>query len=266
MSIQTKKFGTLEYLIAEGITAPHCFTTRFGGVSSGALESLNLAIKLDETDENVTRNFEILGDALGFGIHDLVLTRQTHSDIVRVVGRADCSGCFHRDYPECDALVTKDPGVALTVFTADCTPLLFHDPVTGAVGAAHAGWRGTVAAIGAKTVEAMVREFGCKPENIRAAIGPGIGKCCFETGPEVPEAMLNASPELGAAISPGLMPGKFMVDLKEINRLLLIRAGVPAENIAVSPECTKCLNEKYWSHRHTGGKRGSQASVIMLKG
>ena len=148
----TQKQETLEYLTAEGITAPHAFTTRFGGVSRGALSSMNLAIKLDETDENVTRNFEILGDALGFGIEDLVLTRQTHSDMVRVVGRCDCNGCFHRDYPECDALVTNDPGVALTVFTADCTPILFHDPLTGAVGAAHAGWRGTAKGIGAKTV------------------------------------------------------------------------------------------------------------------
>ena len=161
MSIITKKLGQLEILTAEGITAPHCFTTRYGGVSTGALSSMNLAIKLDETDENVKENFEILGSVLGFGIDDLVLTRQTHSDIVRVVSRINCNGCLHRNYPECDALVTNDAGVALTVFTADCTPLLFHDPVTGAVGAAHAGWRGTASAIGVKTVEAMVREFGC---------------------------------------------------------------------------------------------------------
>ena len=85
-----------------------------------------------------------------------------------MVGRPDCNGCFHRDYPECDALVTNDPGVALMVFTADCTPILFHDPVTGAVGAAHAGWRGTASAIASKVVEAMGREFGSKPEDIRA--------------------------------------------------------------------------------------------------
>ena len=160
MSIITKKQGTLEYLTAEGIAVPHCFTTKLGGVSTGVLSSMNIAIKLDETEENVTKNFELLGDALGFGIDDLVLTRQIHSDIVRVVTRSDCNGCFHRSYPECDALVTNDPGVALTVFTADCTPLLFHDPVTGAVGAAHAGWKGTAQNIGAKTVEAKVQSFG----------------------------------------------------------------------------------------------------------
>ena len=260
MSIISKKSGTLEYLTAEGITAPHCFTTRFGGVSTGALGSMNLAIKLDETDENVTRNFEILGAALGFGISDLVLTRQTHSDIVRTVSRSDCNGCFHRDYPECDALVTCDPGVTLTVFTADCTPLLFHDPVTGAVGAAHAGWRGTASAIGVKTVEAMVRQFGCKPEDIRAAIGPNIGFCHFETDSDVPEAMLAA---FGEEVLPFIRQenGKYYVNLKEINALILRRIGV--RHIEISEDCTMCQPHRFWSHRVTGGIRGSQGAVIV---
>ena len=260
--ITTKKQGTLEYLVSEGIWAPHCFTTRLGGVSKGALESMNLAIKLDETDENVRQNFEILGAALGFRIDDLVLTRQTHSDIVRVVSRADCKGCFHRDYPECDALVTNTPGIALTVFTADCTPLLFHDPVTGAVGAAHAGWRGTVSAIGAKTVAAMVREFGCKMENIRAAIGPNIGFCHFETDADVPEALLAA---FGEEIRPFIRDAgvKYYVNLKEINALVLRRAGV--RHIEISQDCTMCQPHRYWSHRVTGGIRGSQGALIVCK-
>ena len=262
MSIITKKQGTLEYLTAQGITAPHCFTTRLGGVSCGALSSMNLAIKLDETDENVTRNFEILGSALGFGIEDLVLTRQTHSDIVRVVSRSDCKGCFHRDYPECDALVSNDPGVALTVFTADCTPLLFHDPVTGAVGAAHAGWRGTASAIGPKTVAAMIENFGCKAENIHAAIGPNIGFCHFETDADVPDALLAA---FGEEILPFIRQsgGKYFVDLKEINALILRRCGV--RHIEISEDCTMCQPERFWSHRVTRGIRGSQGALILCK-
>ena len=262
MPITTKKKETLEYLIAEGITAPHAFTTRFGGVSTGALSSMNLAIKLDETDENVTRNFEILGEVLGFGIGDLVLTRQTHSDIVRVVGRGDCNGCFHRNYPECDALVTNTPGIALTVFTADCTPLLLHDPVTGTVGAAHAGWRGTASAIGAKTVEAMCREFGCKPENIRAAIGPNIGQCHFETDTDVPEAMVAA---FGDEVLPFIRQAndKYYVNLKEINAFVLRRAGL--RQIEISEDCTMCQPDRFWSHRVTGGNRGSQGAIIVCK-
>lgn len=262
MSIITKKHGTLEILTAEGITAPHCFTTRLGGVSTGILASMNIAIKLDETEENVTRNFEILGSALGFGIDDLVLTRQIHSDIVRVVSRADCNGCFHRNYPECDALVTNDPGVALTVFTADCTPLLFHDPVTGAVGAAHAGWRGTAAAIGAKTVEAMVREFGCDPANIRAAIGPNVSFCHFETDADVLDAMLAA---YGEEVRPFIRRSgeKYYVDLKAINALSLRRCGVT--HIEISDACTMCQSHRFWSHRITGPNRGSQGAIIVCK-
>lgn len=262
MAIITQKRGTLEYLVAEGIAVPHCFTTRLGGVSTGALESMNIAIKLDETEEHVAENFRILGNALGFGIDDLVLTRQTHTNWVRAVTRADCNGCFHRHYPECDGLVTADPGVALTIFTADCTPILLHDPVTGAVGAAHAGWRGTASAIAKVTVETMVREFGCDPGDIRAAIGPNLAKCCFETDSDVPEAMLAA---LGEEARPFIEARgeKFHVDLKEINALWLKKAGV--KHIEISTECTMCAPHRFWSHRVTRGVRGSQGAVIVCK-
>ncbi len=262
MSVKTIQNGTLEYLVAEGISAPHCFTTRLGGVSTRSLASLNLAIKGEETEENVAENFRILGNALGFSLSDLVLTRQTHSDIVRVVGRADCKGCFHRDYPECDALVTNTPGVTLVVFTADCTPLLFHDPVTGTVGAAHAGWRGTAQAIGQKVVAVMVNQFGCDPKNIRAAIGPNIGFCHFETDGDVPKAMLEA---FGEEVSPYIEKRgeKFFLDLKAINALALRRCGVT--HIDISEECTMCSPGRFWSHRVTKGDRGSQGALIQCK-
>ena len=262
MSIITKTQGTLEYLTAEGITCPHCFTTKLGGVSTGVMAGLNIAIKDGETRENVRQNLEILGNALGFGTDDLVLTRQIHSDTVRVVTRADCNGYIHRDYPECDALVTNDPGVALLIFTADCTPLLFQDPVTGAVGAAHAGWRGTASQIGARVVEAMVRAYGCDPANIRAAIGPNVGFCHFETDADVPEAMIASyGEEVKAYIRP--QGEKFYLDLKAINALSLRRAGVA--HIEISEACTMCNPDRYWSHRITGSARGSQGAVIVCK-
>ncbi len=258
--IITEKYGTLEYLTAQGISAPHCFTTRFGGVSTGIFDSLNIAIKEGEQEENVRENLSRLGAALGFGLEDMVLTRQTHSDIVRVVDRSHCRGCFHRDYPECDAIVTNDPGVALMVFTADCTPLLFWDSVTGAVGAAHAGWRGTAAAIGAKTVQAMVENFGCKAENIHAAIGPNVGFCHFQTDADVPEAMRAA---FGSQVEPFIrrMGDKYYVNLKEINALILRRAGV--RHIEISESCTMCQPDRFWSHRVTRGARGSQGAIIV---
>lgn len=263
MSIITKKRNTLEYLVAEGIDAPHCFTTRFGGVSTGYLASMNIGPGRGDDIANVVENYRILGDVLGFVPEDVIIPRQTHSDIVRRVTAADRgTGLFREKLPECDALITNEPHVVLMVSTADCTPILFHDPVTGAVGAAHAGWRGTAAAIGAKTVEAMVREFGCRPEDIRAAIGPNIGPCCFETDADVPDAMRAA---FGGEAEPFIRAAgnKYYVNLKEINALSLRRAGV--RHIDVSCDCTRCQPDRFWSHRITGLKRGSQGAVIACK-
>ena len=260
--VVTKRSGKLEYLVSEGITVPHCFTTRYGGVSSGSQSSLNLAFGRGDSMENVEKNIGILAEELGFLTDRVVLTRQTHSDIVRVVTGADANGLCHRDYPECDALVTRDPGVTLLVFTADCTPLLFHDSVTGAVGAAHAGWRGTARNIGAKTVAAMVEHFGCRPENIRAAIGPNIGFCHFETDEDVPQAMLAAYGDEAAAYIEK-RGEKYFLDLKAINALALRRAGI--NDIDISDACTMCQPDRFWSHRVTGGDRGSQGAVITCK-
>ena len=262
MSVITKKLGQLEYLTAEGISVPHCFTTRFGGVSTGIFDSMNIAIKEGESEENVRKNIAILADALSFDTQNLICTRQTHSDIVRVVKKEDHIDIFHRDYPECDALVTGDPGTALMIYTADCTPMLFHDPVTGAVGAAHAGWRGTAQNIGAKTVEAMVKNFGCKPEDIRAAIGPNLGQCHFETDLDVPAALTVAyGEEIYAYIRHE--GKKYYPDLKGINALALRRAGV--RHIEISDACTWCESDRFWSHRVTKGDRGSQGAVITCK-
>ena len=260
MSIITNKLGKLEYLTAEGISAPHCFTTRLGGVSEGILSSLNLGMHRGDTPERVAENYRILGRAIGFEPENLVMTRQIHSAIVRVVDRSCHLGLDHHQYPECDALVTNDPGTALVVFTADCTPILLHDPVTGAVGAAHAGWRGTASGIAAGTVEAMCREFGARPENIRAAIGPNIGPCCFETDGDVPKAMLDA---FGPAAEEWIRPAedKYYVNLKEMNALVLRRAGV--KQIEISTACTMCRPDVFWSHRVTRGQRGSQGAIIL---
>lgn len=260
MELLNLRLGALEYLTAPGICVPHGFTTRLGGVSQAHLASLNLGMHRGDAEENVQQNYRILADAIGFSMEKLVLTRQTHSDIVRQVGEADAAGIDHRMYPECDALITNEPGVALAVFTADCTPILFHDPVTGAVGAAHAGWRGTAAGIAAKTVAAMVCAFGCRPSDIRAAIGPHIGQCCFQTDWDVPQAMLDA---LGEEARSAIRQSgeKYYVNLTMINTLWLRHSGVT--EIDASGECTYCLPQRYWSHRYTRGVRGSQGAVIV---
>ena len=257
----TQKKGNLEYLTAEGISAPHCFTTRLGGVSEGYLRSLNLGMSRGDNPENVRKNYAILGEALGFDPQKAVLSRQVHSNIVLPVGEQNWgAGLYAQPLPDCDGLVTNTPGTALVVFTADCTPILLWDPVTGAVGAAHAGWRGTASGIAAKTVEAMGACFGSRPEDIRAAIGPNIGACHFETGEDVPRALLEAfGPDMNAFIRP--RGEKYYVDLKAVNAWVLRRAGV--NKIDISGDCTVCQSHRFWSHRVTQGRRGSQGAVIV---
>ena len=264
MSVIPIKIGKMEYLVAEGIAAPHCFTTRLGGVSTGIFDSLNLNFSRGDDPEHVVENFRRIGAILGFTPDDVVNARQTHSDIVvRVDEKNRGNLAVAGASPECDALVTSEPGIALYVSTADCTPILLHDPVTGAIGAAHAGWRGTASAIAAKTVEAMVFHFGTDPKNIQASIGPNAGVCHFETDADVPDAMLAA---FGEEVRPFIYPkeSKYYVNLKEINALILRRAGV--QNITVSDACTMCQPDRFWSHRITKGQRGAQGGIIVCKG
>ena len=254
----------LEYLTADALEGSiHCFSTRFGGVSEGHLASLNLGAHRGDRPENVWENYRILGRAVGFAPEQTVLTKQEHTDTVLRVGKADCgTGLLREQTTVCDGLITNEPGTALCCFGADCTPILLYDPVRRAAGAVHSGWRGTAMGIAAKAVAAMGREFGCDPADLRAAIGPCIGLCCFEVGPEVAEAMRTA---LGADAEPFLVPHgeKYHADLKGLNRLWLEQAGL--RTIDTCPDCTKCQPQRFWSHRTVGNARGSQAGIIMIK-
>ena len=254
------------YITAPNISAVHGFTTRFGGVSSGYLSSLNLGEHRGDSEENVRENYRRLCSALGAPFNRMVFSRQVHKDSVRAVTSRDIHELFAPIPYEADGLVTNERDLLLVVFTADCIPLLLWDRENRAIGAVHCGWRSTVMDIAGNTVRKMVSNYGCSPSSIMAAIGPGISKCCFETGSDVPEAVLNVLGDKGKEHINSLSNGKFKVDLKGINRSLLIAAGIPEENIYVSPECTVCSCDRYWSHRATKGVRGSQASVIMLKG
>lgn len=268
-----------EYLTSDQITGDvvHCFSTRRGGVSTGYLESLNLGVHRGDDWNKVYENYRRLGAAVGFAPEQTVFTRQTHTDAVARVGAGDRGvGLFREVEPERDGIYTDEPGVALVCFSADCTPILLYDPVRRAAAAVHAGWRGTALGIAARCVEAMHRDLGCEPRNIRAAIGPCIGPCCFETDANVPEAMRAAlgpaaEPYLHQAPQPchsqrgeeSLLTGKYYPDLKGLNALWLRRAGV--EQIDVCPACTRCDPQRFWSHRVTGNARGSLAAIIMLK-
>lgn len=262
MALITQIHGTTQYLTAPGIRVPHCFTTRLGGVSAGALESMNLGAHRGDDPENVAENFRILSRQLAFDVENLVLTHQVHSTIVRAVTARDHISLDHHDYPDSDGLITCAPGTALVAFTADCTPILLWDPVTGAVGAVHAGWRGTAGDIAGNAVRQMAAAFGCDPARIRAAIGPNIGQCCFETDGEVPAALFAAfGPEAKGHIRQ--QGKKFFPDLKQINALALRRAGVT--HIDISTDCTMCQPHRFWSHRVHGASRGAMGAIILCK-
>lgn len=244
---------------------PHGFTTRLGGVSEGIYFSLNLGANRGDAPEKVRENYRRVCQALGIEAEKLVFSCQVHKDIVRPVTLSDAGKGLDRpvDY-EADGLITNVPGLTLVVFGADCATILLGDPVKKVIAAVHAGWRGTAMGIAAQAVESMVRDYGCEREHILAAIGPCISQCCFETGPEVPQAMTEAlGKEAEAYFAPG-KNGKPHVDLKGLNALWLKRSGIMTTNIDISSDCTQCRPDKYWSHRHTKGERGSQAALISL--
>ena len=266
MAFTENSVNGVVYMTAPVIDTPHAFTTRYGGVSRGILESLNLGVNRGDAPEAVRENYRRIGSAAGVDTGRIAFTHQVHGNEVRVVDMSDIHTLF-TDVPyEADGLVTNVPGLTLICFTADCVPVLLCDEKNGVIAAVHCGWRSSVADILGVAVEKM-RSLGAETDSIAAAIGPSIGRCCFEVGGEVVEAAVSLlGEEIGDLYEPEAgRPGKFFLDLRGVNRRRLLQLGLREEAIAVSDECTKCSHEKYWSHRHTGGQRGSQAALIMLE-
>ncbi|MBR0063868.1 MAG: peptidoglycan editing factor PgeF [Oscillospiraceae bacterium] len=248
------------YTTSPNLTFTHAFTDRLGGVSEGIFASLNLGEHRGDEEKCVRENYRRLFEALG--ITKFAVTKQVHSDTVREVTLSDAHELYSPVPYEADGLVTREKGLALMVFTADCVPILLEDAENGVIAAVHAGWRGTVAEIAKNAVNSMV-SLGAKSENIRAAVGPAIGYECFQVGAEVKDALGAIGCDDRCRPDPE-NEGKFYADLKGANRDILVRSGVRPENIRISPVCTRCRHDKYWSHRFTDGKRGVQASIIMM--
>lgn len=246
--------------------ARHGFSTRQGGVSPAPMDSLNLGANRGDDPANVRENFARFCAAVGTNANALVKNHQIHSNQARSVTRADVMDCPEAPGTyEADGLITVEPGVCLTIFSGDCIPILLYDPVRRCVAAAHAGWRGTASMIAAWTAAAMVHNHGCQVKNILAAIGPGIGPCCFETHSDVPDGLRAAlGSDAEPFIRPLSKPGKFSVDLKGANARLLERAGLLPEHIAICTACTACNLDEFWSHRVQGNARGSMAAMIQL--
>lgn len=264
------------FLKADNIRSAHAFSTRVGGVSSLChTKSLNLAFERGDDDRTVIKNLESLGHKAEFDPQKVISLPQIHSDIIyKVDGRDAGQGYYIRqDLREGDGYITNSPDVVLGVKSADCVPILFEcfenthsSEKIIAVGAVHAGWRGSVKGIAPKCVRMLCEEYGTTPQNIRVAIGPCIHKCCFEVGEDfVSEFEIALGRELASEfIFPSKKQGKFYCDLVALNKKLLTDAGVLPENIRVLDRCTCCEPEIFYSHRYSGGLRGTMLSLIWM--
>ena len=244
----------------------HAFSTRLGGVSEGEFNSMNLAFNRGDDPDAVTENYRRLCKSAGFDFDTLTASAQDHHTFVRAVTKTDCGvGIYKpRDMQSVDALITNEQGVTLVTYYADCTPLFFADVKNKAIGLAHAGWRGTVERIGEKVVEKMTALYGTDPSDIVAAVGPAISVCCYEVDLPVAERFL-ALEDLDASRFVFPKPGgKYMLDLLECNRQILVKSGVRAENITLSDLCTNCNSDLLWSHRATNGHRGTMCAFMCL--
>jgi len=249
--MEWREHDSVRWLQAELDGASAAFSTRLGGVSDPPFDSLNLGLLTDDTGENVIENRRRLATALGFESEQVVFARQVHgadliehrSDIVSTLLVPPATKRVET-MVEGDGHVVSEPGIAPLVFVADCLPVALAGP--RGVAIVHAGWRGLAGGIIAAGAEAV--------EATSAAIGPGIGPCCYEVGEEV----LAALSDLGDGISAGRM-----LDLPEVARRLLARAGV--ERVESAGLCTSCEEELFFSHRRDEGKTGRQGGLAWIE-
>jgi YfiH family protein len=196
----------------------------------------------------------------------LVFSDQVHDDKIKIVDYTDIGKGIEKqsDIKNIDALITNLPGVPLITFYADCVPLFFLDPDNKVVALAHAGWKGTMHKIGAKTILRMKEVFGTNPSRCLVGIGPSIEKSCFEVGNEVFEQFEGAYKDT-ASFCELKDNSKYIIDLWEANKLSLIEVGVEVDNITISGMCTKCHSNLFFSHRRQGSQRGSLSAIIELR-
>jgi YfiH family protein len=270
--LELVKQGNIEYFEAAAWRAhpflTHAFCTRRGGVSEGAFASLNMSLKEGDTDENISKNWDMVAAAFGISRRNFFQVHQVHGDRILTIDDAE-PRTFDQEDLKYDAIITNRPGLALCMKTADCVPVLMVDTEKRIVAAVHAGWRGSALNISGKVLKLLSERYGTRPQDVQAAIGPAIGACCYEVDAKVYEAMESHpardkifDPTSGPGIGTGL--GKWKLNLSLANRYQLQELGVPGGNIHDADLCTSCAGKWFYSHRKEGGITGRQLNFIML--
>lgn len=243
----------------------HGFSTRAGGVSSGAYASLNLSFtRLDELKENVIENFQRFACAANVNYERMVLDNFEHSTNIIAVDDKHCGmGYIAPPLPFCDGLVTKSENIALITGHADCVPLYLLDTKNHIIGLAHAGWKGTFGKIGMKMTNMLINDFGSNPNDIYAGVGPCICKECFEVDIELAERFQTEYPGV-PLYSKGKKNEKAQLDLNMASAAQFLEAGIPPENICMMDICTFENPELFYSHRYNKGNTGGMVAYIEL--
>jgi len=246
----------------------HFVTTRHGGVSEEPYLSLNIGFGTEDSHELVLKNRQLMAQSVGIPLESFVMLNQVHGVSVAVatyemkgLGALDRESAIHAT----DAIISNQPGICLFIMAADCVPLLFYDPIKKAIGAAHAGWRGTVNQMAAATVQKMHDVFDCNYENIRVVIGPSIGPCCYHVGGEVIDHILRSFGTTDELISFENNDSSAYFNLWRANQLQLMNMGILTENIAIAELCTCCNHIDFYSSRFSKGITGRFGAGIMLK-
>ena len=264
-----KKTPYLEYpLFQETGIVTSAFSTRLGGVSEGYYSSLNLSFDRGDDPARVLENFKRIGASIGVAVEDMVLSKQTHTTNVRVVTKEDKGkGVMReRNYTDVDGMITNVPGICLVTSYADCVPLYFVDPVKKAIGLSHSGWRGTVGKIGKNTVQLMQENFGSKPEDLLAAVGPSVCMDCYEVSEDVIEQFKEAfEKKYWEDFFYKKENGKYQLNLWKANELIFLESGILPEHMAITNVCTHCNSKILYSHRTMGNNRGNLCAFLALK-
>jgi YfiH family protein len=265
--MEMTKAGKVHYLeptlLSRAGVSVQGFTTRNEGVSRAPYNSLNFGINTLDSHNSVMGNRSILARAFGTKAERVVTVTQTHGTDLLVID-APNPDYAHFQKLECDGIVTNQPGVMIGVCVADCVPVLLLDPDKKVVAALHAGWKGTAGGIAGKGVAALTSLFGSKPAAIRAAIGPGIGPCCYEVdGPVRDEFTRHAGGWADCAQENG--GGRWRLDLSRANHRQLLDAGLLRENIETIDLCVSCNKSSFYSYRRDKEETGRQMGFIMLK-